>query len=86
MCWQELEVNLTDPGTLPKAEIEPNTCYNFRVIAINSCGLSEPSDEATLKSCVEGVPRAPTGVKITRVGICVLYYLLSCDVFRDFAW
>ncbi|CAG9829592.1 unnamed protein product [Diabrotica balteata] len=60
----------TLPYTVPYPSgfsLEPGTAYKFRVAAINFLGRSDWSEVSEYKTCLSGVPGAPSTIKISKL-------------------
>uniref|UniRef100_A0A6P7G2J2 Host cell factor 2-like n=1 Tax=Diabrotica virgifera virgifera TaxID=50390 RepID=A0A6P7G2J2_DIAVI len=68
---QDADLTLdTLPYTVPDPSgfsLEPGTAYKFRVAAINFFGRSDWSEVSEYKTCVSGVPGAPSAIKISKL-------------------
>ncbi|KAJ6644380.1 Host cell factor, partial [Pseudolycoriella hygida] len=58
--------NLPDLSKYPMTSLEPGTVYRFRLAAINSCGMGEFGESSSFKTCLPGVPGAPSAIKILK--------------------
>lgn len=58
--------NIPDLTNFARVNLEPGTAYRFRLRAINSCGMGQPGESASFKTCLPGFPGAPSSIKISK--------------------
>ena len=66
--WNVITTVVAPDTTYTQTGLTPNTTYHYRVSAVNSTGVGDPSDAASATTESTGVPGAPTGLTATADG------------------
>ena len=66
--WNVITTVIAPDTTYARTGLTPNTTYHYRVSAVNSAGVGDPSDAASATTEATGAPGAPTGLTATADG------------------